>query len=260
MVLLLALAALVALAASGCLSTSGQVATQPAPQTAAVDTQPAAPPQPAWRAIDRQALMASLGGGQVLKGNAANRRVALTFDCGSEGKYTPAILDALQAADVHVTFFVTGQFAHDFPAIVQRIAADGHETGNHSYSHPHFPQLAAAEVASQIARTDEAVVSLAGQSTKPWFRFPYGEGSNDLVKQVNALGYMGVLWTYDTVDWDPKTTVEAITTGVAKHAAPGAIILMHAGSPQEAQALPTVLKDLKAAGYQVVTVTEVVSK
>lgn len=215
--------------------------------------------QPVWRTIDRNALADSLGWSQVSRGNTAARRIALTFDAGSGAQYAPAILDALKAAELHCTFFITGQFADANPAIMSRLAAEGHELGNHSYSHPHFTQLSPAEVTSQLDRTEAAVKRSTGLSTKPYFRFPYGAGSNALVQQINGMGYIGALWTFDTLDSIEGTTPETIRARVAKYAAPGAIVLMHLGSPQEAQVLPAVIGDLKTSGYEIVTLSEVLS-
>lgn len=217
------------------------------------------PPASGWRAIDRRALVESLGWGQVSRGDTRKQAMALTFDAGAGGEHAAAILDALAVAGVHSTFFVTGQFARDNPEVVKRIAADGHELGNHSYSHPRFTGLSAEEVRSQLSRADDEIRALTGLSTKPYFRFPYGAGSNELVRQINGEGYLGVLWTFDTLDWEPETTAEGIRGRVAEKACPGAIVLMHCGSPQVASVLPSVLADLGAAGYEIVTLSEVLS-
>jgi peptidoglycan/xylan/chitin deacetylase (PgdA/CDA1 family) len=211
---------------------------------------------PTWRKIDRTALASSLGWGQISHASTTGRRVALTFDAGSGSANTPAILDHLKTAGLHCTFFVTGQFAHDSPAVLKRIAAEGHEIGNHSYSHPRFTTLSAPEVSDQLARTEAAVRASTNLSTKPYFRFPYGAGSDALIRQINAEGYLCVLWTVDTIDWDPATTTDAIRSRVAQRVGPGAIVLMHADSPQEAQVLPAVIGDLKAADYRIVTLSE----
>jgi peptidoglycan/xylan/chitin deacetylase (PgdA/CDA1 family) len=211
---------------------------------------------PAWRKIDRVALAGSLGWGQISQASTSGRRVALTFDAGSGSANTPAILDDLRAAGLHCTFFVTGQFAHENPAVMKRIAAEGHEISNHSYSHPRFTTIPAGEVSSQLARTEAAVKASTRLSTKPYFRFPYGEGSDALISQINAEGYLCVLWTIDTIDWDPETTPDTIRSRVAQRVGPGAIVLMHADSPQEAQVLPQVIGDLTAADYSIVTLSE----
>lgn len=212
--------------------------------------------QPAWRNVNRVELAARLGWGQVSGGSAVARRIALTFDAGADAGGTPAVLDTLKAAGAHCTFFLTGQFAESNPDLVQRMVREGHEVGNHSYSHPRFTSLSPEEVARQLSGTEDAVRSLTGSSTKPYFRFPYGAGSADLVKQVNAQGYLCVLWTFDTLD-SLGATADVIRQRVNKYARPGAIALMHCGSVEEAKALPGVMRDLDVEGYGIVTLTEV---
>jgi peptidoglycan/xylan/chitin deacetylase (PgdA/CDA1 family) len=209
-----------------------------------------------WRAVDRTALATSLGWGQVSSGNKGARRIALTFDAGADAGATAQVLDELEAAGLECTFFVTGQFALSNPGLLARMYADGHELGNHSWSHPKFTGVSAPEVASQIERTEQIVHELTGMTTKPYFRFPYGAGSSSLVKQINGLGYMGVLWTFDTLD-SLGANAAAIRGRVSAHAAPGAIVLMHCSSAEEAKALPLVIDDLRAAGYDLVTLTQV---
>jgi delta-lactam-biosynthetic de-N-acetylase len=211
---------------------------------------------PVWKSIDKQALAQAWGWKEVSRGNTAKHCVALTFDAGEEGQYTPAILDALKAASVRVTFFVTGRFAESYPDLVQRMAAEGHEIANHSWSHPSFLKLSPKEVRDQIVKTDAKLTELCGYSPQPYFRFPFGERNEALLEEVKSLGYMSIYWTYDTRDWELATTPQAIHDGVLSHVANGAIFLMHCGSRQESVVLPVILKDLKTAGYTIITVSE----
>lgn len=214
---------------------------------------------PGWRRVDRAALAQSLGYGEVSRGNTTANRVALTFDAGSGADATPAILDTLEAVGVKATFFITGQFAESFPDMVRRMAADGHEFGNHSYTHTRFTGISDADIRSQIARTETKVVELTGLSTVPYFRFPYGARNSGLIRQVNDLGYMSVFWTVDTLDWMPEKTCEQIRSRVMSNVCPGAIVLMHCNSPREGQVLGSIIEDLRAAGYEVITLTEVLA-
>ncbi len=259
-----ALIALLLLAAGvwGCAHAGeGTPAPEPGDQPLMVEeSKPVSPPFPAWRAIDRQALVASLGWWEVARGSAAAPpRMALTFDAGSDAGPTPAILDILKSAGLHCTFFLTGQFVEANPELVMRMVADGHELGNHSYSHPDFTTISAAEVDSQLARTEARIAELTGFSSKPLFRFPYGRKSNALTDQVNADGYLSVSWTVDAYDWEPSRTPQAIYSRVMSGVSPGAIVLMHCASPQEVEILPSIINDLRAAGYTLVTVSEVLS-
>lgn len=252
--------AALAVAAQWCLLTGcDRIAVQHAAVSSSPSPVEEAPVEkaPSSGVVDKERLAADLGWGQVSRGNESRQQVALTFDAGSGGESTPAILDALEAAGVRCTFFLTGQFVESYPELVKRMADAGHELANHSYSHPRFTTITPAEAASQITRTEAAVKKLTGLSTRPYFRFPYGAGSNALVEQINSLGYIGVLWTFDSLDSLDGTTAAQIRERVRQKACPGAIVLMHCGSRAEAGALPGVLSDLEAAGYQVVTLTEV---
>ncbi len=213
----------------------------------------------AWKKIDRQALADSLGWGEVVRGSQNGMRIALTFDAGASGQPTPAILDALKAAGVHSTFFLTGQFVDAYPDLVKRMADEGHEIANHSDTHPEFPKIGLDEARNQMAVTEEKIRSLTGMTTKPYFRFPYGARTQSLVQFVNGEGYLSIFWTVDTLDWMTEATPESIRSRVMNNACPGAIVLMHCGSPQEAQVLPTIIQDLRASGYEVVTLSEVLS-
>jgi len=214
---------------------------------------------PSWKRIDKLALADALGWGEISCVNTALKRVSLTFDAGASGLPTPAILDSLREAGVHATFFLTGQFAESYPELVKRMAEEGHELANHSYSHPRFTEIGAEEARRQITRTEDLIRRMTGLSTKPYFRFPYGARNGGLVALVNQEGYLSIFWTIDTLDWDTSTTCEQIRSRVMRNIKPGAIILMHCGSPQEAQALPLVIRDLREMGYEPTTLTELLS-
>ncbi len=261
-VMIIPLLGLLAAGAWGC-SPSGAALPEAAveePPAVEVVVPPPSSPLPAWRSIDRQALVASLGWWEVARGsNGAPPRVALTFDAGSDAGATPAILDILISAGLHCTFFLTGQFVETNPELVTRMVDEGHELANHSNSHPDFTTISAAEVDAQLARTETLMAGLTGMSSKPYFRFPYGRKSNALIEQVNANGYLSVSWTVDAYDWEPSRTPQAIYSRVMSGIGPGAIVLMHCASPQEVQILPAIIGDLRTAGYQLVTVSEVLS-
>ena len=212
--------------------------------------------RPNWRAYDRNVLAASLGWGDISVGNTSRRRIALTFDTASEGAYTPAILDILKGAGIHCTFFISGRFAEQYPDLVRRIAAEGHEIANHSYSHPHFARQSADAVTGELARTEAIIAGLTGLTTRPYFRFPYGERNEALIRQVNAEGYLSVYWTVAAESENPRETSDVVYRRVVSNSRPGAIVLMHSGDPEEPGALPFVIRDLEAAGYELVTLTE----
>jgi peptidoglycan/xylan/chitin deacetylase (PgdA/CDA1 family) len=211
---------------------------------------------PVWRRTDRVALCTQLGWWDVTHGNVAKPRIALTFDAGGDAGATATILDELKAAGLHCTFFVTGQFASDHPDLVRRMAAEGHEVGNHSDTHPKFTTLSEQQARSQIEVADARISALTGMSTKPYFRFPYGLKSNDLIRLVNSMGYLSASWTIDDGDWETGITPDKVHGNAVSHTGPGAIILMHCGSLVEGQVLPRTIVDIRARGLSIVTLTE----
>lgn len=189
--------------------------------------------------------------------------IAITFDDGPDPVYTPRILDLLKRHGDRATFFVTGQKVERFPQIAGRIAQEGHELGNHSYTHARLTRKSALAIRQEIERTEEILAGLTGQQPK-LFRPPYGAVNKVVLEQAQARGYRVVLWswTQDSNDWrDPG--VAAIVRKVAGGAKPGDIVLMHdsgGNRRQTVEALAQILEQLHQRGYRFVTVSELLSQ
>lgn len=191
----------------------------------------------------------------IYKGNASKRKVALTFDATYGDNQTPALLDILGRNNIKATFFLSGIWLESFPQLARDIANQGHEIGNHSYSHPHLPQLSLAEVRDQITRTGMIIRNVTGRI--PYlFRPPFGEYTQEILNTAANLGYLTIMWTIDSLDWQ-NPGVETIINRVTANVTPGAIILMHQAAPQTPVALPTIITQLRSQGYTFGTVTEV---
>jgi peptidoglycan/xylan/chitin deacetylase (PgdA/CDA1 family) len=182
--------------------------------------------------------------------------VALTFDAGSDAGFTAQILDELAAAGVHASFGVTGKWAEANPDLFRRIVAEGHHVVNHTYDHASMtgrstqsPGLDALARAAEVEHADQVFVALAGRSSKPWFRPPYGDADLELDVEVGALGYAyDVFWSVDSLGWKGLPADEIVERCRAA-LRPGAIVLMHVGSQsQDAAALPAVIDAARAAG------------
>jgi peptidoglycan/xylan/chitin deacetylase (PgdA/CDA1 family) len=198
----------------------------------------------------------------VRHGREGRRWIALTFDAGSDAGYTAAILDLLATRHVRATFSVTGAFARANPALVARIAREGHVLVNHTDSHLSFTGrstnttgLSSSERAAQLIRADGAISAITGATSRPWFRPPYGDIDAETPMDVARAGYSYVLlWTVDSLGWRgtaPSTVVARCLDG----ATPGGILLLHVGSAStDAVALPGVIDGLRARGYELVTV------
>lgn len=193
---------------------------------------------------------------EIDAGNTGKAQIALTFDAGGPAAPTSRILDILASHQLHTTWFLTGQWAQQNPELARRVLREGHEIGNHSMTHPDLTTLSDEQVCQELTQADQVISSLTGQSTRPYFRPPYG-ARNDQVRQLAAnLGYRTVYWTIDTIDWRSDAAPQTITERVMSHLSNGAIILMHAGSDVEAQTLDQLIPLIQQKGYQIVTVTQ----
>lgn len=194
----------------------------------------------------------------VSRVTTANKVMALTFDFGSDPGNAARILQVLADRGVKSTFFATGEAAANHPGVVSSVVAQGHEVGNHSYSHPYFTRLTAAQMADELTRAGTAIRNATGQAPKPFFRPPYGDYNAAVLQAAGNAGYPHtIMWTIDTVDWQGVTSA-AIRDKVLSRAAPGAIVLMHVGGGATGtpDALPGMIDGLRAAGYRLVTISE----
>ena len=127
-------------------------------------------------------------------------RIALTFDDGPDPAHTPALLDALAELGVKATFFVVGEEVDANPELVRRMVAEGHELGNHTYSHRYLPLATTRRVARELAATDAAIVRATG-ITPTLMRPPYGGRTPFTLRACNQMGKSAVLWDVNSFDW-----------------------------------------------------------
>jgi peptidoglycan/xylan/chitin deacetylase (PgdA/CDA1 family) len=176
--------------------------------------------------------------------------VALTYDDGPTG-LTPRLLDILRDEHASATFYMLGQSAAGAPDTVRRVAVEGHEIGNHTWNHPHLPELTDAEISSQLGRTAGVLRELSGQPVAS-FRPPYGEFTAQVLRVAAAPA---ILWTVDTRDWAGPADDELISRAV-DGATPGGIILFHDTHERTVRVTPAVLAGLRERGFTMVTVTQ----
>ena len=229
--------------------TSLPVATpSPTASSAATTTIPPAP-EPTISAVE------------IGRGNPDRPWIALTFDAGSDIGPLPSILETLSEKDVRSTFFITGIMLNqpDGTELLQRIVAEGHELGNHSDTHPQFTTLTNEEMAKELAALEDAVVRLTGVSTKPYFRPPFGNRDDRVRQVVQQNGYFTIYWTYEVRDWTEDRTAEDIFNRAVGQASNGAIVVMHVGAWETAEVLPDIIDELRARGYRLVTLSELLS-
>ncbi|SDW29959.1 Peptidoglycan/xylan/chitin deacetylase, PgdA/CDA1 family [Alicyclobacillus hesperidum] len=174
----------------------------------------------------------------------------LTFDDGPSERYTPKLLDVLRESKTPATFFVLGHRCEQFPAIVRRMEREGHELGNHGFTHTDPAKQAVTTMTRDIEMADSAIIRACGK--KPvYYRPPYGSIKPDEIAYVHRLGHPIALWTVDSEDWKAESS-RSIVERVEQEAHPGSIILFHDGistSRYTVEAIPTIIKDYKAKGY-----------
>ena len=190
----------------------------------------------------------------VREGSGTAKEVALTFDDGP-GPFTPQVLSVLEHNHVRATFFVIGRMLRYFGASTVQEIEDGDVIGDHTENHPMLAHLSAhdqfEELSEQIAR-----VEVLGGRRPVLFRPPYGSFNATTMRELQRLHLLMVLWSVDTDDYE-QPGVQTIVQRAMEGAHPGAIILMHdAGGErqQTIEALPQIIKQLRARGYKLVTV------
>ncbi len=183
--------------------------------------------------------------------------IAMTFDDGPSATLTPKLLDLLAAHHIKATFFVIGENVAEHPEIVARAAREGHEIGNHSWSHPNFGKMPDQGVRSQLQRTDDAIKNATG--TRPTLmRPPYGSITPREKHWIHdEFGYRVILWDVDPNDWK-RPGPAVVRNRILKETQPGSIVLSHDIHPGTIEAMPSTLDALEAKGFKFVTVSELI--
>ncbi|MFZ5814792.1 MAG: polysaccharide deacetylase family protein [Bacillota bacterium] len=190
----------------------------------------------------------------VVHGDRSCRMIALTYDAGSGADGAAAILDTLKKHGLTSTFFLTGRWVERYPELAKRVADEGHEIANHTYSHPDLTKLPDQEVLRQIQEGEAAIRERTGQDPRPLFREPYGAFSEHERKLARQAGYSySIYWDVDTLDWQ-FPGVEVLVSRILKAEA-GSIVLMHLNVPDTAIASDQAIPQLREKGYELVTVS-----
>jgi cellulose synthase/poly-beta-1,6-N-acetylglucosamine synthase-like glycosyltransferase/spore germination protein YaaH/peptidoglycan/xylan/chitin deacetylase (PgdA/CDA1 family) len=199
----------------------------------------------------------------------ADKKVVLSFDDGPDEKYTPEILDILKEQKIHAEFFVIGLNAENNLDVLKRIYDEGHEIGNHSFSHPNLAEINPERAAVELNTTRRIIESVTGHTTM-LFRPPYNadaepQSYDDIMPIVIASkqNYLTVAESIDPRDWEANISVDSIMTRIKREENYGNIILLHdAGGNREEtiKALPEIIKYFHDKGYSFVTVSDLLGK
>lgn len=183
--------------------------------------------------------------------------VALTFDDGPSPDHTPRLLDMLKERNIKATFFLVGRCVVSWPHLVKRIADEGHEVANHSWSHPLLTGLSTTGLDSQMKRTHDAIVKACGK-VPAHYRPPYGAIRDSQRKYLyDTYGYSTIIWDVDPLDWKNRNA-QKVKDRILAQTRTGSIILCHDIHGTTVDAMPGTLDALKARGYQFATVSQLI--
>ena len=196
-------------------------------------------------------------------GDAEEKILYLTFDCGFENGNTEAILDALKKHNVKATFFVVGHYLESAPELVKRMVEEGHTVGNHTYHHPDMSQI--SDLASFQKELDDVAAKyqeVTGQEMEMYYRPPQGKYSTENLQMAEDLGYSTFFWSLAYVDWyqDKQPTHAEAFDKLTKRVHPGAIVLLHNTSKTNGEIMDEILTKWEEMGYSFGTLEELMEK
>ncbi|WP_121610017.1 delta-lactam-biosynthetic de-N-acetylase [Mesobacillus foraminis] len=189
--------------------------------------------------------------GAVYKGDPNKKDIYLTFDNGYENGYTDQILDVLKKEKVPAAFFVTGHYLESAEDQVIRMVEDGHIVGNHSYHHPDLTKVSDEKLKEELELVRSKTQELTGQKHMSYLRPPRGVFSERTMQLAREAGYTHIFWSLAFVDWntDQQRGWQYSYDNIMRQIHPGAILLLHTVSKDNADALEKAIQDLKKQGY-----------
>ena len=206
--------------------------------------------QPNEISVNSQKFFDSKNYNAITLDTSGEKVLYLTFDCGYENGYTNKILDVLKKKNIHAAFFCTLSNIKDEPELIARMITEGHIVGNHSTTHPSFAEIDRSKMAEEIEKCDNYLRTKFGY-TSPFFRFPKGEYSESALELVNSLGYKCVFWSLAYNDWntDAQKGGDYAFKTVTARLHPGAVMLLHSVSADNAAALERIIDYAQENGY-----------
>ena len=193
----------------------------------------------------------------IFRGNPEKPMVSLLINVAWGNEFIPPILKILDDHQVKATFFFDGSWVKNNPDLALLIHKEGHEIGNHAYSHPDLQKRSRADTMAEISKTNDIIEKTIGMKPK-WFAPPSGSFNQQTVDVANEQNMKTILWTVDTVDWKKPAPSEMVRRVVSK-VENGSMILMHPTEPV-AQGLESMITEIKGKGLQLGTVSELMSE
>ena len=183
-------------------------------------------------------------------------KVAFTMNCAWNADDIDSILETLKNNDVHITFFIVGDWADKYPEAVKKIHEAGHEIGSHSNTHPHVNNLSSEKNLEEIQLSVNKLERITGNKTT-LYRAPYGEYNDTVIKTAQENGYFTIQWNLDTLDYKGLTG-EEMWNRLKNKLDKGSIILSHNGTNHTADSLDMLIKNIKSKGFKVTTVSDLI--
>ena len=215
--------------------------------------------EPATTEPEFNRLLQNAGGYFI--GDTEQKVLYLTFDNGYENGFTEQVLNVLKEKEVPAAFFVTGHYLDSAPDLVKRMVAEGHIVGNHSWHHPSLPAVDDARLTRELVNVKKRFTELTGVDYMTYLRPPRGEFSERSLELSEKEGYINVFWSLAYADWDvnKQKGAEYAFEKIMSRLHPGAIMLLHSVSSDNAEALPRVIEEAKKQGYRFESLDELVS-
>ncbi|SDI52689.1 delta-lactam-biosynthetic de-N-acetylase [Alteribacillus bidgolensis] len=184
-------------------------------------------------------------------GDPNHKTLYLTFDNGYENGYTADILDVLKEKDVPAAFFVTGHYLKSAPDLVKRMKEEGHIVGNHSWHHPSLPEISEKRMEKELSKVKEEYEQITGEKEMIYLRPPQGTFNERSLAQTQKMGYINVFWSFAYVDWETNEQKgpDHAYKSIMRRIHPGAVMLLHSVSEDNAEALEKVIDECEKKGY-----------
>lgn len=237
---------------------SGEVAPVKSPENRGYQTPSTGKPAPRNPDMRMSANFSKDAGVTFSRVSITQPYVAMTFDDGPHPQNTPRLLDMLRERNIKATFYVIGRNVDLYPALTRRIVAEGHEIGNHTYTHRNLTTLSADAVRTEFNKTRDAIAKAAGVQPRT-MRPPYGALRQDQRQWIHSeFGYPTILWSVDPRDWQ-RPGPSVVTSRILAGTTPGGIVLAHDLHAPTVDAMPATLDGLLRKGYKFVTVSQLLA-
>ncbi|MCE5169963.1 delta-lactam-biosynthetic de-N-acetylase [Paenibacillus profundus] len=196
--------------------------------------------------------------GAIFLGDTGKKVLYLTFDNGYENGLTEQILNTLKDKKVPAAFFVTGHYVKSQPELLKRMAAEGHIIGNHSWSHPDMTQISNAQLKEELDKVKAEVAQVTGKQQMIYLRPPRGIFSERTLAVTREMGYTNVFWSLAYKDWDVNAQKGAryAYDKVMSQLHPGAVMLLHSISKDNANALGSIIDGARKQGYEFIALDQ----